>query len=98
MFSPFDLYFVFCMFVLIRPIFVSTVCEVFSTLRAGDTQGKLYFMIYRDLLSYSSYSRHAGAGLIILIQNSNTPIVNTIKKQPINFRFFFSFFSFFFRA
>ena len=38
-----NLYFVFCMFVLIRPIFVSTVCEVFSTLRAGDTQGKSYY-------------------------------------------------------
>ena len=94
MFSPFDLYFVFCMFVLIRPIFVSTVCEVFSTLRAGDTQGKSYDIV----ICYHTVRRHAGAGLIILIQNSNTPIVNTIKKQPINFRFFFSFFSFFFRA
>ena len=41
-----DLYFFFCMFVLIRPIFVSTVCEVLSTLRAGDAQGKSYDTVF----------------------------------------------------
>ena len=30
------LYIVFCMFLLIRSSFVSTVCDVLSTLRAGD--------------------------------------------------------------
>jgi hypothetical protein len=47
MFSPLNiLYFVFCMFVLIRPIFVSIVCEVLSTLRAGDAQGKSYDTVF----------------------------------------------------
>ena len=41
-----DLYFFFCMFVLIRPIFVSIVCEVLSTLRAGDAQGKSYDTVF----------------------------------------------------
>ena len=33
------LYIVFCMFLLIRSSFVSTVCDVLSTLRAGDHRG-----------------------------------------------------------
>ena len=34
------LYIVFCMFLLIRSSFVSSVCEVLSTLRAGDHRGR----------------------------------------------------------
>ena len=48
------LYFVFCMFVLIRPIFVSIVCEVLSTLRAGDMQGTRVVMIYTTCVYYST--------------------------------------------
>ena len=61
------LYIVFCMFLLIRSSFVSTVCDVLSTLRAGDHRGSRMIIPSRFVIVRHSGSKNTKNPKILVL-------------------------------